>query len=158
VQEVRGLGAGLDCRASGGAQLPQSFGGPVAGARGTDRVSGEGGSGGGFGVDAVGLAAVAAGAPIRSGDLPDLLTTRAEVTGESGPVAAGSFDGPDAAVPQLLRPSQQLSRSGAAAADAVLVQASPQAVDRDGDVDVLVGVDPDDHVVGFEGRADACHC
>ena len=94
--------------------------------------------------------------PVGTGDLAHGLARFLQAPDESGAVAARAFDRPDPLAAELLRPRAQLGQARAAGCSAALTEAA-EAVDRHGDVNVLVGVDPDDDLLGLDRSAGTCH-
>jgi len=61
-------------------------------------------TGGDLGINGVGLAAVAADPPVRSGHFEDRFAVGPQETGEPGAVATRALDSPDPILAELLRP------------------------------------------------------
>jgi hypothetical protein len=74
---------------------------------------GQHGAGGGFGVDRIRLAALAAGASVRPVDLHDVDPMVQQEPGQAGAVAAGAFDPDRVWVPVATQPAKQVSVAAA---------------------------------------------
>jgi hypothetical protein len=111
------------------------------------------GSGGGLGVQGVGLTAPAAGLSVRAVDLDHDLAVAMQEARQPSPEAARTFDPPALDLAQALRPAKQLGIAGRSGRNADRVHAPPEAVFGDRDVDLGVGVDPD----GDPRRRRLCH-
>ena len=111
-------------------------------------TAGEHGPRGGLGVEHVVLAVVAPLAPVALVDFDDAKPLSAHKPGEAGPVGTGAFDPEGFEVAEGASPSHQGSVAGAVRWYAKHRETSAQAIDRDRDMLVLVGVDPDDHLDG----------
>jgi len=100
-------------------------------------------------VQRVGLGARAAGWPLGSADLDDLLTTLEQEAGQAGTVAAGTLDRP-ATAPVDLDPGglQQLVVAGGVGAGRGLAQDATGRGERGGGQGVAMGVDADDAIDG----------
>jgi hypothetical protein len=88
---VAGLGAGLDRAAAGDPQRPDRLHRAVTGLRRPGCLAVQGGQRGGDRVGDVGLAAPAAGLPVRPDHLGHLHALGGEVAGQPGAVAAGAL-------------------------------------------------------------------
>jgi hypothetical protein len=143
---VGGLGAGLDGAAAGhhqGAQLPC---GAVAVLGDGAGVAGQHGPGGGLGVDRVGLALAAPAGAVGAVDLDHADALGHQVLGQPVAVAAGALHpgGGDLAV--VAGPGDQVAVGGVGGAKGRggLVAAEP--IQQDRDVDVLVGINPENEL------------
>ena len=67
--------------------------------------------------------------------------SRPPESGEPGAVAAGALDAPRPIGVQLLSPAQEIPRPGFTGGNTSLVDPTPEIVEREPDVHVLVGVD-----------------
>ena len=67
--------------------------------------------------------------------------SRPPESGEPGAVAAGALDAPHPIGVQLLSPVQEIPRPGFTGGNTSLVDPTPEIVERERDVHVLVGVD-----------------
>ncbi len=85
--------------------------------------------------------------PVRAIDLQDPLTAGQQLAGHSGAVAAGALHRPRLDRPPRRAPPLQLFDPAAGSGEPQLTQTSTVAVQRHGDVEVLVGIHPDHDVV-----------
>src|SRR6266540_2940486 len=99
------------------------------------------------------LAAPAAGGPVGAVDLQDPLPVRGQEAGQSGAVAAGAFHTPGLDLAERAGPAQQLGVAGAGGLDLGGGQPPAELVSGRGNMQVLVGVDPD----GDAWRLGICH-
>ena len=145
---VDGLGAGLDRGGAGQAEHAQHLHRPVAGLGGAVGSPGQDGVGGGDGVDGVGFAVAAAGGTVGAVDLHHGDVVAAQVSGQRGAVAAGAFHSGTVQHAETTRPGQQLPVAGGGGRELGAGQRHAQDGDDRGDVDVLVGVDTEDDLLG----------
>jgi hypothetical protein len=126
------------------------------------RVSAEHGSGGVLRVDGVVLAAQPPVAAIGAQHLDDADVPTADRGGQTSTVGTGAFDGEGQLAAQADRPVDELGVAGPVRGEALAVDDSAELVEGDGHVDVLVGVDADDHPVSslddVRDRDHARHC
>ena len=104
----------------------------------------------GDGVDGVGLA-VAAGGPVGAVDLDHGQPAATQVAAQRGAVGAGAFHpgaGQDA---EAASPGQQLPVSGGGSGERRVGELRAQGGDDRGDVNVGVGVDPQDNLLAVPG-------
>ena len=130
--------------------------GPLVGFGHRAGVAGEGGARRGFGVDGVGLAALAAGLAVRAVHLDHLDARRGEVASQAGAVAAGAFDADTAHGAPGGQPGGQLAVAGGVRRERRRRQQRPGGINSSGDMDITVGIDPADDfnsVLGHNGAA-----
>ena len=158
------LGAGADHRAAGHAQGPDRLDGAGAGLGDPRRASAQRGAGGGFGVDGVGLADQAAGAPVGAVDLDDLDPGQvAQVAGQACAVGAGALDTHTHHSARIAAggvggyPLQQVGVPGGGGGEGGVGQHPPGQVDHRSGVGVGVGVDPADDLLDGQGERDRGH-
>ena len=111
-------------------------------ALGMAALAGQDRSGGGLGIDRVGLAPPAAGLAVGAVDLNHDLALRAQEASQPGPIAAGPFHPAGCHLAKSAGPVQQrpiAARRGRIAS----WPGDGRTVVGDGDVDIAVGVDPD---------------
>src|SRR4029453_14203653 len=119
-------------------------------------LSGLDGSGGGLGIEGVGLALAAPGLTVGSVDLDHDLGVGGQEAGEGSPVAAGALHPPDDRLSQLVGPAQQLLVAGRGGGDLDGGHRAAELVVGVGDMEIQVGVDPDGEL-GRVGVWDAGH-
>jgi len=91
-----------------------------------------------------------AGLPVGPVDLHDLVVVGGEPAGQPGGVAAGALDPKPLHLAKALRPALQLVVAAQGRGRLGGTQDAAELVDRGGDVDVLVAVDPDgDQALGL---------
>lgn len=109
---------------------------------GSRRSTGGCGSGGGVGVNRVGLALIAAGLAVGTVDLDHPESGGGEGPGKPCAVGAGAFD-PDAGHrPERGDPGHEGAVAGRCRREAPVVEVATQRVDHGGDVSISMGVDP----------------
>jgi hypothetical protein len=142
------LGAGFDRGRAGQAEHAQHLDWPVAGLGRAVRSPGQDGVGGGDGVDGVGFAVASAGGTVGSVDLHDGDVVAAQASGQGRAVAAGAFHSGTVRAAETTGPGQQLPVAGGGGGGE-FGAGQRHAYDGDGrgDVDVLVGVDPEEDLL-----------
>jgi hypothetical protein len=142
LELVDRLGAGLDRRILGELEHPGHLHRPVAGLCRRGRPTSKHRSGGGFGVDGVGLAASAPGGLVRLVDVEDLHAGGLQVAAQRRPVGAGALHPGPPRCPERLHPAEQLLVASGGGCKAAAVQQHTHGVEHRGHVGVLVGIDP----------------
>jgi hypothetical protein len=143
VELVGGLGAGLDRRAAGHAQRPDHLDLAVTGLGHARGGACEHGPGGGLGVDRVGLAAASAGRPVGAVDLEHDLAVGMQEAQQPRGVGAGAFDAEALDLAQPACPGEQLPVAAGGGGHRGGGEQAAELVDRGGDVQLAVAVDPD---------------
>ena len=112
------------------------------------------GPGGALGIDGVGLADGAARVPVPPIHFDDTMPRSADGPRQAGTIAAGAFDAERLNPPVCVGPHEQGLISARISDERVIAQADPPGVDRHRDVDMLVGIDPDNHLpsLGLRGH------
>ena len=147
LQGDDGLRVGLDGAAAGDAGQPDRLDDAVGELRCRDGTTGEDLAGGVLGVDRVALAVEASFAGARrAAHLDDLDGVTAQEPGDADPVAAGALDPERVDTTERAGPLEQLGVALVVRRDVELAETAAEPVDDDGDVFVLVGVDPDDDI------------
>jgi hypothetical protein len=113
LERVDGLGAGPHGRLAGNPEHPQHLHHAIGGLGQPGRLAGLHRTGGGLGVDRIGLAMAAAGGPVGPVDLHDPLPVRVQEAGQLGAVATGALDTERLDLAQRASPAQQLGVAGA---------------------------------------------
>ena len=108
-------------------------------------------AGGGLGVGRIRLAALAAGAPVRTVDLHDGDPTVQQEPGQASAVAASAFDPDGARVPVATKPAQQLPVATTVSSEPAVAQQPTLLVDDGGVVGTAVGVHAADDDPGALG-------
>ena len=100
-------------------------------------------TGGVLGIEGIALAVHAPVAPVGPVDLDHPVTLATQVAGDARAIRGGALDteGQDVAVAR--RPAFQLLGTGTVGGHGQLTEPAAQLIERDRDVDVLVGVDAD---------------
>ena len=139
---VEALDAGVASGAVGDEQHPDRFDVAIGGLGHAVGAAAQRRSSGLDGIDAVGLAVAATGLTVRAIDLDHRHPVTAQEAGQAGPVGAGALH------PDPLQRAERASQACSSANPAVVVgndstpSTPPLAVERGGDVNVEVGVDP----------------
>lgn len=140
VQLVDRGGAGFLRAVAGHAEGADGFGGAGAGFRDAGGFAGEHSAGGADGVDRVGFAVPAAGAPVGPVDLDHGDRGGAEVPGQAGAVAAGALD-TDVVQPAVAaEPGEHLLVTGEGGGELLVAEDTAGAVQGGGVVGTGVGV------------------
>ena len=142
VDLVGGDGAGLDRGAPRQRQRPDRLDATVRGLGHSSGVAAERGAGCGLGVDGVGLAAAASRLAVRAVHLHHLDAGRGEVPGQARTVGSGALDSDTAHSAPRLQPAGELVIAAGIGRELRRAQQPPGRVDRGGDMNVFVGVDP----------------
>ena len=119
--------------------------GAVRGLGNRRRLAGQHRAGGGLGVDGVGLAGGAAQAPVASIHFRDTMPGVANGPRQAGAIAAGAFDAEGLDPSVGVRPRQQGPIAACIRDERLTAQADAPGVDHHRDVDMLVGIYPDNH-------------
>jgi hypothetical protein len=147
--QLLGRDPGLEGAAAGHPQDPDHLDLAFAGLGRGGGDPGQGGPGGGLGVDRVGLALSPSGAAVGAVDLDDLEAVGAGEAGQAGPVGAGAFH-PDAFHrPVAFGPGDQGDIAAGRGRKALGAAQPPGLVDHGGHMQLQVGVDPT--VTGLSG-------
>ena len=109
---------------------------------------GQHGAGGGDGVDGVGLAVAAAGGAVGPVDLDHGDAAAAQVSGQGSAVGAGALHPGAVQHAEAAGPGQQLAVAGGGGREGGVGDLGAEGGDDRGDVDVLVGVDAEDDLLG----------
>ena len=139
---VEGLGPGLAGRGPSHPQNPHGLDVSVPGLGLPVGVTGLGGSGCGDGVLGVALASPAAPLTVGPVDLDHPHAFAVQVAGETGPVGAGALDPGQLHLTEATEPPQQCSIALGCGGERLDAYQAAPLVERGGDVDVEVGVDP----------------
>jgi hypothetical protein len=107
-------------------------------------------AGGGFGVDDVALAALAAELAVGSVYFNDAEALRRQRSAQAGPVRSCALDPESVHHTLSARPIRELAIAIGRRRHGSLTKSSAQAAERDGDVNVLVRVDADDDSLGCD--------
>ena len=135
-------------------ELPDHLDDTVPGLGGRGRLARQHGPGGALGIDGVGLADGAARVPVPPIHFDDTMPRAADGPRQAGTIAAGTFDAERLNPPVCVGPHEQGLISARISDERVIAQADPPGVDRHRDVDMLVGIDPDNHLpnLGLRGH------
>lgn len=149
---VGGRSSSLDGPGAGDAQLSERFDGSGPGLGNAGGVTAEHRSGGGLGVDGVGLASTATFLAVGAVDLHDAHLALGEEAGQARAPRPGSLDADGVELAEGAQPAQQPPIAVAGGREAVGGEQAAELVERGGHVDVLVGVDASGH----PARGDLC--
>lgn len=142
-----GLNPGLHRAAAGDAQSPDHLDLGVTGLRSAAGSAGQDRSGGGLGVDGVGLADPAAGGAVRAVDLDHGQPVVGQEPQQPGAIAASAFQADLDYRAEGLSPGGELGVAAHRRRKASGAQHPTGLVQHRRDVHVLVRVDPDGHVL-----------
>ena len=145
------LRASLQRGVAGDLQMPDHLDIPIPGLGGRVGLAGQNGAGDGLGIDRVALAVLAPEPTVRAIDLNDAVPLGYERPAQACAVGAGALDaeGPDG--PASDGPANELPVPRRCCGDREGAEMRTEPGDRDGDVNVLVGVDADDDRIGWGG-------
>ena len=129
---------------SGDLNLPCHFRRPICRLRYSGGDTGEHGACGRLGVDRVTLAVVAPLTPVAVTHFDDTDGVPADETRQANAIRAGALDANGLDGPQPTRPVHQHGIAGAIRRDRAGREFGTHTIDRDGDVDVLMGIAADD--------------
>ena len=138
-------GALVAGRAAGHDQDPHRLHRPVAVLGPTRRRTRQRRPGGGHGVDRVGLAVTVTSLAVGAVNLDDLDPGGPQEPGQAGPVGTGALHADPDHLAEAAQPAQQLGIAALADREGLHPQDPAVAVDRRGDMNLEVGVDPAAH-------------
>ena len=136
-------------------ELPDHLDDTVPGFGGRGRLARQHGPGGALGIDGVGLADGATRAPVAPIYFHDSMPRSAHRACQPGAIAAGAFDAERLDPPVCLGPRDQGLIATRIGHERLIAEADPPGVDRHRDVNMLVRIDPDNHLsrLGLGGHA-----
>ncbi len=143
LQLLGGLRAGLERGSASDPQRPDALDPAGASLRDTSGGAGLHGSGGGFGVDRVGLAPPVTGPAVGPINFEHPIASRSEVPGDARTPRAGAFDAERVDRPEPTRPPIELAVPARGGRERLGTQQSTTFVEHYCDVGLTVRVDPD---------------
>ena len=147
LQRDHRRGARLDRGIACDLQLAHHLDHAIRSLRGRRGLTGQHGPGSDLGIDSVGLARRAARAPVTPIHLHNTMPCAAHRPGEAGAIAAGAFDAERFDPPVRVCPPDQGPIAPRIRHERVVAEAGPPRVDRDRNMDILMGVNADNHLL-----------
>ena len=144
---------GLDCAAAGHPQSADRLDPAVAGLRNAAGGAGQRGTGGGVGIQRVGLALGPPGLAVWPVDLHHRHPGEAQLPGQRGTVGAGALDADPLQLTMATQPAQQRLVAGRCRGELPIAELTPERIQYPGVVRAPVGVDTARDIKGCHGHA-----